>query len=122
MERPSDDHLSELTELIVAFRDARDWEQFHTPKNLSSAISIEAAELQEHFLWADDEGEEALSEADDKIKEEVADILIFTLLFAHLAGIDPGRAVRDKIETNRQRYPADEARGRSDKYTAYEED
>lgn len=122
MERPSDDHLSELTELIVAFRDARDWEQFHTPKNLASAISIEAAELQEHFLWADDEGEETLSGGDEEIEEEVADILIFTLLFAHRAGIDPARAIRDKVETNRERYPADEARGRSDKYTAYEED
>lgn len=105
-----------LTEAIVAFRDERDWEQFHTLKNLAAALSVEAAELQELFLWSKDDSS-GVSPADDRLSEEIADILIYALLVCHEAEIDPEKAIKDKLERNRQRYPVEDARGRSAKYT-----
>lgn len=110
--------LSDLTDRIVQFRDERDWEQFHSPKNLAAAISVEAAELQELFLWED--GSEPDPSRSDDVAEEIADVLIYALLFCHQMDVDPARAVREKLELNRERYPVDQARGRSDKYTELE--
>ena len=106
------DPLSELTREIVAFRDAREWAQFHDPKNLALAISIEAAELNEHFLWKDPGDERA-----EGVREELADVLIYALLMAHHYGADPAALVRAKLLVNEAKYPADRARGRADKYT-----
>lgn len=108
--------LQSLTEAIVAFRDERDWEQFHTPKNLAAAISIEAAELQELYLW-EDESSAASKQDLDPASEEVADVLIFALLFCHQRGINPEEAIRRKLELNRARYPVEQSRGRSVKHT-----
>ena len=113
--------LSELTKEIVAFRDERDWAQFHTPRNLATALAIEVAELQEAMLWKTDSGvaELVASKAGHaSLSEEIADVLIFALLFCHGAGIDPGRAVQIKLEKNAEKYPVELAKGRSVKYDA----
>ena len=104
---------------IVAFRDARDWRQFHTPRNLAAAVSIEAAELQEVMLWKTDREVDELLEGEkhERIREELADVLIFALLLAHETGVDPADAIRRKLERNEGKYPVDRAKGRADKYT-----
>lgn len=108
--------LQSLTDAIVAFRDERDWEQFHTPKNLAAAISIEAAELQELYLW-EEKGSTSLRRDPERAAEEIADVLIFALLFCHQCEIDPEKAIRRKLELNRERYPIEQSRGRSLKHT-----
>lgn len=99
---------------ILAFRDERDWKQFHSPKNLATALGIEAAELQETMLWKTDlEVERLLADPTrhDAVSNEIADVLIYALLFAHAAGIDPANAIRQKLEHNGRKYPADKVRG-----------
>jgi NTP pyrophosphatase (non-canonical NTP hydrolase) len=96
---------------ILAFRDERDWAQFHNTKDLAAGLSIEAGELLECFLWKKPE------EADPaKIREELADVIVYALLIAAQANIDIPEAVRAKLETNAAKYPVDKAKGRSDKY------
>jgi len=112
--------LSKLIEAIVEFRDNRDWEQFHTPRNLAAAIAVKAGELQEQFLWRED-GYLPGSARREEVSEKIADVLIYALLFCHELGIDPERAVRTKLEENRDRYPVEKARGRSTKYTKLED-
>lgn len=112
--------LEELTEEIVTFRDERDSEQFHRPRHLAAAISIEAGELQETLLWlAPEEVAEKLS--DDKGREqladEFADVMIYSLLFAHSTQIDPTIAVRRKLEKNSDKYPVNASRGSPKNYT-----
>ena len=111
--------IQTLKQLLRDFRDERDWEQFHDPKNLAEAISIEAAELLELFLWQTS-ADVRRSMKDPKFKktveEELADVLCFSLNFANVAGIDIARAVKDKVEANRLKYPIGKARGRSTKY------
>jgi NTP pyrophosphatase (non-canonical NTP hydrolase) len=105
---------------IIEFRDARDWKQFHTHKNLSAAIAIEAAELQEQFLWkTDDEVVVALADPDkrNKVIEEIADIIIFTLLLAERLDIDIDTVVRRKIKKNVDKYPVEKSKGTAKKYT-----
>ena len=105
------DILSTLTKEIVAFRDERDWEQFHNGKDLSMCIAIEAAELQEVFLWKKPE------EADvSKVKEELADILIASLLLAHQYEFDLPEIIRAKLKRNKEKYPVEKARGSNRKY------
>jgi NTP pyrophosphatase (non-canonical NTP hydrolase) len=109
--------MSELKEIInelVKFRDERDWEQFHDSKNLATAISIEAAELNELFLWKTVEGSEAVDK--EKIKEELADILAYSLLLANRHGFDVKQIVLDKIKRNGEKYPVDKAKGNAKKY------
>jgi len=106
------------------FRDARDWSQFHTPKNLAAAIAIEAAELQERFLWkTDKEVDRDLKDAAkrDAVVEEVADILLFALLLADRLDIDVGTAIADKLVANERKYPVALARGNARKYTELRE-
>lgn len=107
--------LTELHDRIIAFRDERDWKQFHDLKNLAEAISIEAGELLELFLW------KSTAEADevalDRLREEIADIFIFLIYFCHEAKIDLLDAVSAKLSANQTKYPAEKARGRSDKYS-----
>lgn len=109
--------IAELTERILEFRDERDWKQFHSPRNLAAALSVEAAELQEFFLWGTGDDETDHSGTSDKQRDEIADVLIYALLFCHARKIDPVEAVREKLKKNRRRYPVDKARGRSAKYT-----
>jgi len=105
---------------IRKFRDDRNWAQFHSPKNLASAISIETGELQETMLWkTDEEVQEALKlkEQKQRISEEVADILILSLLFCDAANINPIDAMNEKLKRNSEKYPVELSRGRSSKYT-----
>jgi NTP pyrophosphatase (non-canonical NTP hydrolase) len=103
-----------LTNKLLQFRDERDWAQFHNAKDLSLAISIEAAELIELFLWKDP------SAADpDKIKDELADIFSFALLLAHHQKLDVNEIVADKILKNAAKYPVDKAKGKATKYDQF---
>lgn len=105
----------EVIELLKKFRDERDWKQFHDSKNLATAISIEAAELNELFLWKSAEESENVDL--NKIKEELADILSFAFLLADKHNIDPFEIVKDKIKLNAEKYPVDKAKGTAKKYT-----
>jgi len=100
-----------LQKEALAFRDERDWAQFHNAKDLAVGLSIESSELLECFLWKD-----AKAADSSKIKEEIADVLIYTLLLAHEAKIDLPEAVREKLKRNSEKYPVDKSKGRSDKY------
>ena len=99
---------------LNAFREARDWARFHTPKELSAALAIEAGELQETVLWKTDaEVAATLADADSRVpwEEEVADVAICLLMIAERTGVDLRAAVMRKIDANERRYPADEHRG-----------
>lgn len=112
--------LQELKDAIQAFASERDWEQFHTPKNLSMAIAAEAAELMEHFLWHDGQQSFDVLENPKKhqeIAEELADIIIFSLEFANITQLDVASIIRDKMKANAEKYPVEKAKGRADKYT-----
>ena len=112
--------IEQAIDALVAFRDERDWKQFHTPKNLAAALAIEAAELQETMLWkSDDEVAKLLANAEGRasVSGEIADVLIYALLLCHSTGIDPLTAIAEKLEENRQKYPADISRGKATKYT-----
>ncbi len=105
---------------LLAFRSARDWKQFHTPRQLAAALSIEAGELQQAMLWkTDDEIEAALGDPAFKaeIGDEIADVLSFALLLAHDLGLDPAHLIEAKLKKNEERYPVEKSRGRSTKYT-----
>ena len=97
---------------LIAFRDERDWKQFHNPKDLSIALSIEAGELLEPFLWKQSE-----EVAPDKIKEELADVLAYALLLAEHYGFDPAQIVLEKVRANALKYPVAKAKGSASKYT-----
>lgn len=109
-----------LIEKIIQFRDNRDWKQFHDPKNLADAISIEAAELQEIFLWlTTDEAKDLPQDKMDTIKDELADIFIFASYMCNHFNIDLLEAVENKIKKNEMKYPVDKAKGSSKKYNEY---
>jgi dCTP diphosphatase len=111
------DVLDELRKRIREFRDARDWLQFHSPKNLAASISIEAAELMEIFQWCDNQESAAVAERKrEAVVDEVADIAIYLFEFAEIVGVDIPSAVRKKLDRNEQRYPVDKAKGRADKW------
>ena len=105
---------------IRAFRDARDWMQFHNPKNLAISISLEANELLEHFQWKSMEESEAYAKtASKEIAEEIADVAIYLFELADNLGIDLFAAVDSKLKKNDAKYPAEKVRGSSQKYTEY---
>ncbi len=101
----------EIINALLQFRNERDWEQFHNPKDLALAINIEAAELLELFLWKKSE------EADiEKIKEELADVLAYSFLLAEKYNLDVKEIVLEKIKKNAEKYPVDKAKGIATKY------
>ena len=107
----------DIIDQLLAFRRERDWEQFHTPKNLSAALSVEVAELLECFQWAKDgELAELVVRERAAIQEEIADIAILLCYLCHDLNIDLDAAVRSKLEKNRQKYPVSVARGTATKY------
>lgn len=109
--------LGEIQERLRRFRDDREWAPFHRPSSLASAISVEAAELLELFLWSSPGGEAALLETRrQEIEEELADVLIQCLNFADASGLDVLAAVERKIDRNGKRYPVEGSRGRATKY------
>ncbi len=113
------DSIKELTEKIVAFRDARNWKQFHNPKDMAISISLEAAELLEAFQWSGADTEVDTDKKLSMVKEELADVLIYAFLMGNDLGIDIPEIIRSKIAANNRKYPAEKAYGKSDKYTAY---
>jgi dCTP diphosphatase len=110
--------LAAVRARLERFRDERDWAQFHGPANLAKAISVEAAELLELFLWVGGDGEgEVMAARREEVEAELADVLIQCLNFANATGIDPIAAVNRKIESNEARYPVEKARGNARKHT-----
>ena len=103
--------LEELREAIVQFTQERDWDQFHNGKDLALALSIEAAELNEAFLWKD-----ASKVNVDKVKEELADIFNYAILIADKYDLDIKQIVLDKLRRNAEKYPVDKAYGSAKKY------
>ena len=114
----SSDGLNELKQRLRDFAEARDWDQFHSPKNLSMALSAEVAEIVEHFQWLTEEQSKNLPK--DKLAEvetELADTLIYLIRLADKLDIDLLKAAKNKIEINEQKYPVDKAKGNAKKYT-----
>lgn len=113
-------NLGELKKQVLSFAQERDWEQFHSPKNLSMALAAEAGELMEHFLWIDSEASRATvaeKQLRSAIEEELADVVIYALEFANQAGVDMTAAIESKLKQNAIKYPVEKSRGRSVKYT-----
>ncbi|MBN1763631.1 MAG: nucleotide pyrophosphohydrolase [Sedimentisphaerales bacterium] len=102
-------------ESVVQFEQKRDWQQFHSPKNLSMGLSIEAGELMEHFLWlTTEESREVIRDQEqmDAVREEIADVLNYLLMLAHTMNIDLSEAFFEKLKRNEEKYPADDYRGK----------
>ena len=114
---PGMDDLKDLRARLQRFVDERDWDQFHTPKNLAMALIAEAAELVEHFQWLTPEQSRALpAHTRAEVELEIADVLLFLLRLCDKLEIDPVQAAHKKLELNAQKYPVDKARGRATKY------
>lgn len=107
--------MKHLQQKIIEFRDARNWKQFHTPKDLAISLSLEAGELLENFQWKS--SEEAVKTNLENIKDEIADVVIYALLLSHELGIDVEKAIIDKIKKNEQKYPIEKSFGSKKKYT-----
>lgn len=109
--------ISKLTELIIKFRDARDWKKFHNPKDTSLSLVLEAAELMEHFQWKNEkEIDEYVIGNKDNIGEELADVLYWVLLISHDLNIDILGALNKKIKKNELKYPVEKVKGKHTKY------
>lgn len=103
-----------LTNVVKAFVDERDWDQFHNPKDLALALSIEASELNESFLWKKPEDAKP-----EKVREELADVLIYALLLARKYGWDIPTIVKEKLASNAVKYPVEKAKGNAKKYNEF---
>lgn len=115
--------LQGLKKRVAGFVKERDWEQFHSPKNLSMSLSIEAAELMEHFQWTNTVGE-AVKVLQNRrkrveIEDELADIAIYLIDFCNLYNVDLEKAIIKKMKKNVKKYPAQKVKGKSEKYTFY---
>jgi NTP pyrophosphatase (non-canonical NTP hydrolase) len=111
-----DTTLADLRQRVADFVAARDWQQFHTPRNLSIAIAVEAAELMEHFQWLTQEQASAAMEDEEKraaVVDELADVLIYGLSLANALGVDVSTAVLDKLTRNEWRFPVERWQGRA---------
>jgi NTP pyrophosphatase (non-canonical NTP hydrolase) len=112
--------VAELRTRVLAFAREREWEQFHSPKNLSMALAAEAGELMEHFLWAESKTSADILRDPKKrgeIEDEIADVVIYALEFANMGGIDLAKAIAAKLAKNALKYPVEKAKGRAVKYT-----
>jgi len=115
------DSLKELRTKIDAFVSERDWQQFHSPKNLSMAMIVEAAELVEHFQWDTIEESQTLTpEKREAVSHELADTFVYLLRIAEVLDIDLIEAANQKIALNAIKYPVEKAKGRNNKYTDYQ--
>lgn len=118
-----DTYIKDLKARLQQFAEERDWEQFHAPKNLVMALSVEAAELLEHFQWLTEEQSLNLSpEQHQEVAYEMADIFIYLIRLAGKLDVDIVTAVEEKIKLNAAKYPVEKARGSSRKYTEYQDD
>jgi NTP pyrophosphatase (non-canonical NTP hydrolase) len=114
------DSLNELKQKLEAFVEARDWAQFHSPKNLAMAMIVEAAELVEHFQWNTEEESHVLSaEKREQVGHELADTFVYLLRISQVLDIDLIEAANKKIALNAVKYPVEKARGKNNKYTDY---
>lgn len=114
--------LASLRDRLREFSKERDWDQYHTPKNLSMALIGEAAELVEHFQWVEGSQSHLLEEKTrHSVEEELADILIYLVRISDKLDVDLYQAVERKLEINEQKYPAEKVRGSAKKYTEYDE-
>jgi len=113
------DSLDELRDALRAFAAEREWERFHSPKNLASALIVEAAELLEPFQWLGEEASHRLEpDALDHVRDELADVLLYLVRLADVLGVDLREAARRKLLVNAKKYPVDRARGSARKYDA----
>ena len=113
--------MHELIKKIKKFRQERDWDQYHSPKNLVMALSVEVAELVEHFQWLTQEESRNLPDDKlDQVRDEIGDILIYLANLSEKLGIDPVQAAHDKIEKNQIKYPAEIVKGKHKKYREYD--
>lgn len=116
------DSLAGLRARINQFAKERDWDQFHSPKNLAMAMIVEAAELVEHFQWDTlEESGQLDDEKREQVGQELADTFVYLLRIAEVTGIDLIEAANSKIDLNAKKYPVEKARGSNQKYTAYED-
>ena len=113
--------MHELIKKIKKFRQERDWDRYHSPKNLVMALSVEVAELVEHFQWLTQEESRNLPDDKlDQVRDEIGDILIYLANLSEKLGIDPVQAAHAKIEKNQIKYPAGTVRGKHSKYSEYD--
>lgn len=112
--------MDDLRNAIRAFIEERDWDQYHSPKNLAMALSVEVAEIVEHFQWlTEEQSRELPPEKLTEVRKEIGDVMIYLTELAEKLGIDPVEAARAKLEINRQKYPAELVKGKASKYTEY---
>jgi dCTP diphosphatase len=115
--------INEIKMALRKFASDRDWDQFHSPKNLTMALSVEVAELMEHFQWL---SEQQSAELDAKTKaaivDEIADIQVYLVRLADKLGVDILQAVEQKMQKNEEKYPVDKVKGSAKKYTEYHKD
>ena len=110
--------IEELAKELRAFAHERDWEQFHSPKNLAMALCVEASELMEHFQWLTQAESTSLPEKTrGRVADEIGDVLIYLVGLADTLGIDPLEAAFSKVGKNREKYPVEKSRGKAEKYT-----
>jgi dCTP diphosphatase len=112
--------LEDLQEKVIEFRDARDWAQYHNPKDLAISFSLEAAELLEIFQWKTSQEVEVLKsdpESGQRVKEELGDILIYALNMCHAFSFDPSEVILEKLDINEKKYPIEKAKGSAKKYS-----
>lgn len=110
--------IDTLRQKVLAFRDARDWKQFHNPKDMAISLALEAAELLEHFQWKNSgEVSEHLSKRKEEVEDELADVLYWVLLIANDLDVDLHRALTNKLEKSAAKYPIEKAKGKHTKYT-----
>ena len=110
--------LDDLAGVLRKFADEREWGQFHSPKNLAIALTVEAAELLEEFQWlTEEQSGQPDQESLKRIKDEISDVMIYLVLLSDHLSIDPMAAAFEKVEKNREKYPAEKARGSAKKYT-----
>ncbi|MBU0597524.1 nucleotide pyrophosphohydrolase [Patescibacteria group bacterium] len=106
-----------LTKKITEFRDARDWKQFHKPKDMAISITIEAAELLEHFQWERKNLPQNIKNNKEKISEEIADVAIYLFELAEILNIDISQAIKEKLSKNEKKYPIEKIKGSDLKYS-----
>lgn len=112
--------ISKLKEQVKKFVDEREWNQFHDPKNLAAAITVEAGELLEKFIWVDSKcAFDELEACRQEVEDELADVIIVCLAFANATNIDISSAISSKIKEIKKKYPTRLCKGKSDKYTSY---
>jgi len=112
--------VEDLRSKIAAFIEERDWEQFHSPKNLAMALSVEVAEIIEHFQWLTEERSRNLPPQKlAEVREEIGDVMIYLTELSEKLGVDPVEAAKAKLEINGRKYPAELAKGKASKYTEY---